>query len=71
MGLNPKSGLTARLQVQILFRQFIMNFKEEEEKIMDETIREKAYYLWEQAGRPETDGVEFWLQAEKLLSESN
>ena len=27
-------------------------------------IREKAYLLWEAAGCPPGDGVEFWLQAE-------
>ena len=25
-----------------------------------------AYSLWEEAGRPESDGVEFWLEAERL-----
>lgn len=29
-------------------------------------IREAAYLLWEAAGRPETDGVSFWLEAENL-----
>lgn len=28
-------------------------------------IRDRAYFLWEQAGRPESDGREFWLQAEQ------
>jgi hypothetical protein len=34
----------------------------------EELIRARAYYLWEQAGRPEGDGVQFWLEAEKELS---
>ena len=29
-----------------------------------EKLREAAYYKWEAAGRPGSDGVEFWLQAE-------
>ena len=29
-----------------------------------EKIREAAYYKWEAAGSPCSDGVEFWLQAE-------
>jgi hypothetical protein len=33
-----------------------------------ETIRVRAYALWEQAGHPECDGVEFWLRAEQELS---
>jgi hypothetical protein len=34
----------------------------------EELIRARAYYLWEQAGRPEGDGVQFWLEAEQELS---
>jgi hypothetical protein len=28
-------------------------------------IRERAYHFWEKAGRPPSDGVEFWLAAEE------
>lgn len=31
----------------------------------EETIRLRAYELWEAAGRPEGDGVPFWLEAER------
>jgi hypothetical protein len=31
-------------------------------------IRERAYRLWEEAGRPAGDGVEFWLRAERELT---
>lgn len=44
---------------------------EKETTILDnieETVRERAYLLWEAAGRPEGDGVEFWLRAEEELS---
>jgi hypothetical protein len=34
----------------------------------DEEIRARAYALWEQAGRPEGDGLPFWLQAERELT---
>jgi len=34
-------------------------------------IRRNAYALWEQNGKPESDGVEFWLEAEATLEESN
>jgi len=34
----------------------------------EEAIRTRAYSLWEQAGRPACDGVQFWLEAEKELS---
>jgi hypothetical protein len=30
-----------------------------------QVIREAAYNCWERAGRPEGDGVEFWLEAER------
>ena len=33
-----------------------------------ENIRERAFVLWEAAGCPCGDGVEFWLQAETELS---
>lgn len=33
-----------------------------------EAVRAHAHALWEQAGRPEGDGVEFWLWAEQELS---
>lgn len=33
----------------------------------EEEIRARAYALWEQAGRPEGDGVLFWMEAEKEL----
>lgn len=36
------------------------------EKLKQE-IREKAYYLWLNAGKPESDGVEFWLEAENVV----
>ena len=33
-----------------------------------EAVRTRAYALWERAGQPEGDGVEFWLRAEQELS---
>jgi Protein of unknown function (DUF2934) len=33
----------------------------------EEAIRERAYSKWEEAGRPEGDGIEFWLEAEREL----
>jgi len=36
-----------------------------DEAPIDQAVRDRAYILWEEAGRPESDGVEFWLQAER------
>jgi len=36
----------------------------------EDEIREKAYTLWEEAGRPEGDGLEFWVKAERELAAS-
>ena len=36
-------------------------------EVCPEAIREKAYLMWEQAGYPEGDGVDFWVAAEKEL----
>lgn len=33
-------------------------------------ITSRAYFLWEQAGRPEGRDIEFWLQAEKEAARS-
>jgi hypothetical protein len=30
-------------------------------------IRQRAYMLWEAAGKPSGDGVNFWLEAERQL----
>jgi hypothetical protein len=32
-----------------------------------EKIREAAYYKWEAAGCPCSDGIDFWLEAESEL----
>jgi hypothetical protein len=34
------------------------------------TIRERAYLLWEQEGRPEGRETEFWMRAEAAVTES-
>lgn len=34
----------------------------------EDEIRVRAHALWEQAGRPEGDGVQFWLEAERELT---
>ncbi len=33
-----------------------------------DAVRARAHALWEQAGQPGGDGVEFWLRAEQELS---
>lgn len=37
-------------------------------KPTEEAVRARAHMLWEQAGRPGGDGVEFWLRAEQELT---
>ena len=36
---------------------------------LEEQIRILAYHKWEEAGRPESDGVEFWTKAEAEIME--
>jgi hypothetical protein len=36
-------------------------------EVNEQAIRELAYSRWEAAGRPEGDGVRFWLEAEQEL----
>jgi hypothetical protein len=35
----------------------------------EDQIRARAYELWEQAGKPDNRGLEFWHQAEKEMKE--
>jgi hypothetical protein len=35
---------------------------------MEQKIRELAYEIWEKAGSPESDGIQYWLQAESELT---
>lgn len=37
--------------------------------ISEMQIRDRAYALWEEAGRPEGQDKEFWAMAERELSE--
>lgn len=41
-----------------------------EDSICQDAIRERAYLLWEQAGYPTGDGVDFWLEAEQQLKDN-
>ena len=34
---------------------------------LDDVIRTRAYFLWEQAGRPGGDGAQFWLEAQREM----
>lgn len=33
-------------------------------------VRQLAYRKWEEAGRPDGDGAEFWLEAERELKDA-
>ncbi|MFO0845274.1 MAG: DUF2934 domain-containing protein [Gemmataceae bacterium] len=35
--------------------------------VPEEEIRRRAYQIWEAAGKPVSDGVRFWLEAEGEL----
>lgn len=37
------------------------------DRVHEQSIRELAYAKWEAAGRPDGDGVQFWLEAEREL----
>jgi len=43
------------------------------EKIVcnSENVQYLAYLLWEKAGCPESDGTEFWLEAERQIRKQN
>ena len=35
--------------------------------LCEQAVREAAYFLWEEAGCPQSSGEEFWVQAEEYL----
>lgn len=37
-------------------------------RVTVELIRLRAHELWEENGKPESDGIEFWLKAERELT---
>jgi hypothetical protein len=39
-----------------------------EATLCQEAVQMRAYFLWDKAGRPEGDGVDFWITAEQELS---
>ena len=45
----------------------ILTTKPEWQQVPEEYVRVRAYYLWEEAGRPDGDGCEFWARAESEL----
>jgi Protein of unknown function (DUF2934) len=36
-----------------------------------ERVRQRAYELWEQSGKPEGSEMDFWLQAEREIGKSD
>lgn len=37
--------------------------------ICQDSVRERAYFIWENAGHPTGDGANFWLLAEEQIRE--
>lgn len=65
----PASTKTGGILDGLISNLFGTNEDLQIEIVSEEDIRQKAYLLWEDAGRPDSDGVEFWLRAEaELLS---
>ena len=45
--------------------------KAREKELREQTIRERAYEIWEEAGRPHGKDVGHWLSAEQQLGGSD
>jgi len=43
---------------------------QKQQAVPEEAIRLRAYQKWEAAGRPISDGLRFWFEAERELSHS-
>lgn len=44
-------------------------FEQHVRSYVENRIRTAAYYKWLNAGSPEGDGIQFWLEAEKELNQ--
>ncbi|PDT89694.1 hypothetical protein CO669_12915 [Bradyrhizobium sp. Y36] len=52
------------------FRSFAEELKRKLRRMMRRgQVRDRAYELWEQAGRPADRELEFWLEAERQLEQ--
>jgi hypothetical protein len=47
--------------------EYAKQLSENIENDINARIRELAYFKWELAGKPDSDGAEFWLQAEEEI----
>jgi hypothetical protein len=45
--------------------------KEIENSNFQQEVSETAYYLWENAGRPDNKDSEFWIEAEKIVTQKH
>ncbi|MDD5746432.1 MAG: DUF2934 domain-containing protein [Candidatus Omnitrophica bacterium] len=36
-----------------------------DQALFDEYVRQRAYYLWEEKGKPQGDDMDIWLRAEQ------
>lgn len=46
-------------------RKHIRMIDDELKRIRDNHIRVRAYFLWQEAGNPHDQSLDFWLQAER------
>jgi hypothetical protein len=58
------------MKISDILANAVKSVFKETSAISEDLVRERAYILWEAAGRPEGDGVEFWLMAERELASS-
>lgn len=73
----PKGGKTPHesLRVAVTRKDTVIKkignkycLKGREQELKHKEISDLAYSLWEKAGKPISNGVEFWLQAESVLT---
>jgi hypothetical protein len=41
--------------------------RQADEERLNQMVRERAYYLWEEKGKPQGQDTEIWLQAKKEI----
>ncbi len=60
---SPDPEGDARRRAQLV--DLIEKTKQAQQRNAERLVRERAYFMWEDAGRPDGRSLEFWLAAEK------
>jgi hypothetical protein len=64
-------AVTKKKGVEIFTKKPVTAGKKLDEGKLDAMIKERAYYLWEEKGKPQGCDMEIWIQAKKEIMAKN